>query len=47
VVSFRPQALYLEGITPGTQWIGGWVGPSTGMDAVVKRKNSFLNPDRN
>jgi hypothetical protein len=23
---------------PGTHWIGGWVGPKVGPDAVVKRK---------
>jgi hypothetical protein len=23
---------------PGTHWIGGWVGPRIGLDAVVKRK---------
>jgi hypothetical protein len=23
---------------PGTYWIGGWVGPRAGLDAVVKRK---------
>jgi hypothetical protein len=23
---------------PGTQWIGGWVGPRAGLDTVVKRK---------
>jgi hypothetical protein len=23
---------------PGTHWIGGWVGPSAGLDAVVKKK---------
>jgi hypothetical protein len=23
---------------PGTLWIGGWVGPRAGPDAVVKRK---------
>jgi hypothetical protein len=22
---------------PGTHWIGGWVGPRTGLDVVVKR----------
>jgi hypothetical protein len=22
----------------GTHWIGGWVGPRTGLDAVEKRK---------
>jgi hypothetical protein len=25
-------------ITPGTHWIGGWVGLRAGLDAVVKRK---------
>jgi hypothetical protein len=24
--------------TPGTHWIGGWVGPRAGLDAVVKIK---------
>jgi hypothetical protein len=23
---------------PGTRWIGGWVGPRAGLDAVSKRK---------
>jgi len=23
---------------PSTHWIGGWMGPRTGLDAVVKRK---------
>jgi hypothetical protein len=23
---------------PGTHWLGGWVGPRAGLDAVVKRK---------
>jgi hypothetical protein len=23
---------------PGTQWIGGWVGPRAGLDDVEKRK---------
>jgi hypothetical protein len=23
---------------PGTHWIGGWVGSTAGLDAVVKRK---------
>jgi hypothetical protein len=26
--------------TPGTHWIGGWVGPRAVLDAVVKRKIS-------
>jgi hypothetical protein len=24
---------------PGTHWIGGWVGPRAGLDAMVTRKN--------
>jgi hypothetical protein len=23
---------------PGTHWIGGWVGPATGLDNVERRK---------
>jgi len=31
-------ALHL-GIEPsGTHWVGGWVGPRAGLDAVAKRK---------
>jgi hypothetical protein len=28
--------------TPGTHWIGSWVGPRAGMDDVEKRKLSIL-----
>jgi hypothetical protein len=38
VVSFMPQLLYPRERTPGTNWIGGWVGPKAGLDMVVKRK---------
>jgi hypothetical protein len=31
MVSFRPLPLY-------SHWIGGWVGPRTGLDDVEKRK---------
>jgi hypothetical protein len=31
-----PAAL-LPGKTPGTHWIGGWVGPRAGLDAVVRK----------
>jgi hypothetical protein len=24
--------------TPGTHWIGGWVGPTAVLDAVLKRR---------
>jgi hypothetical protein len=27
---------------PGTHWIGGWVGPKAGVDAMEKRKNLSL-----
>jgi hypothetical protein len=27
-------------LPPGTQWIGGWVGPSTSLDDVEERKTS-------
>jgi hypothetical protein len=30
---------------PGTHWVGGWVGPSAGLDTVSKRK--FPSPRRN
>jgi hypothetical protein len=38
--------------TPGTHWIGGWVGRRTVLDAVVKRKfpvpsgNRTLGPQK-
>jgi hypothetical protein len=38
VVSCTPRPLYLQGKSPGTHWIGGWVGTRTILDAVVKRK---------
>jgi hypothetical protein len=38
VVSFTPQPLYSRGKSPDTLWIGGWVGPRAGVDAVEKRK---------
>jgi hypothetical protein len=33
-----PAALPPAKETPGTHWIGGWVGPRTVLDTVVKRK---------
>jgi hypothetical protein len=38
VVSFTPRPLYPRERTPGTHWIGGWVGPRAVLNAVVKRK---------
>jgi hypothetical protein len=28
----------------GIQWIGRWVSPSAGVDAVVKKNNPFIAP---
>jgi hypothetical protein len=36
--SFTPRPLYPPGKVPGTHWIGGWVGPRTGLDDAEKRK---------
>jgi hypothetical protein len=38
VVSFTPLPLYPEERTPGTHWIGGWVGPRAGLDDMEKGK---------
>jgi hypothetical protein len=41
VVSFTPPATLPPGKAKSpwyTHWIGGWVGPKAGLDAVVKRK---------
>jgi hypothetical protein len=38
VVSFTPRPLYPQGKATGTHWIGGWMGPRTGLDAVANRK---------
>jgi hypothetical protein len=42
VVSFTPRPLYSQGTAPGTHWIGGWVSPRAGLDAVVKEKFPVL-----
>jgi hypothetical protein len=33
-----PLPLYLQGESPGTHWIGGWVCLRAGADAAEKRK---------
>jgi hypothetical protein len=35
-----PAALLSGEIVLSTHWIGGWVGPGVGLDAVAKRKTS-------
>jgi hypothetical protein len=40
VVSFTLRILYTRGKeAPVTNWIGGWVGPRVGADAVKKNKS--------
>jgi hypothetical protein len=34
----RPGSFNPRERAPGTHWIGGWVGPRAGLDAVVERK---------
>jgi hypothetical protein len=41
-VSFMPRPLYPGKISLGTHWIGGWVGPGVGLDAVEERKYLIL-----
>jgi hypothetical protein len=38
VISFTTLPLYHRERVPGTNWIGGWVGPISGLDDVEKRK---------
>jgi len=47
VVSIMPQPLYFGKRTPGTCWIGGWVGPRAGLDAVAEIRISRLCRDSN
>jgi hypothetical protein len=34
----RPYRFTLGETAPGTHWIGGWVGPRAGVEAMEKRK---------
>jgi hypothetical protein len=34
----RPGRFTPREMAPGTQWIGGWMGPRAGLDTVKKRK---------
>jgi hypothetical protein len=36
--SFTPGRFIPKENAPGTHWIGGWVGPRTVLDAVIKVK---------
>jgi hypothetical protein len=37
-----PRPLYPGERTPGTLFVGGWVGPRAGLEDVEKRKLLFL-----
>jgi hypothetical protein len=37
-VSCTLRPLYAQENSPGTHWMGGWVGPRAVLDAMVKRK---------
>jgi hypothetical protein len=36
----HPETIYTREKSTSTHWIGGWVGPSAGLDAAVKRENT-------
>jgi hypothetical protein len=44
--ALRPGRFTPREWAPGTHWIGGWVGPRAGLDAVEKRKILRLPPPR-
>jgi hypothetical protein len=44
VVSFTARPLYPQERTPGTHWIGGWVGPRVDLDTGGGEKNSQPPP---
>jgi hypothetical protein len=50
MVSLTLRPLYPSERAPGTHWIGGWVGPIDGLDAVAKWKGPWpyweQNPGR-
>jgi hypothetical protein len=41
-----PAALYPEERTPGTHWIGGWVGPRAGLDIGARKESKPGRPVR-
>jgi hypothetical protein len=41
----RPGRFIPGEISPGTHWMGGWVGFSVGLDSVEQRKNRLLLPE--
>jgi len=35
VIDFAPRPRVPRGVAPGADWMGDWVGPGAGLDAVV------------
>jgi hypothetical protein len=40
----QPGHFTLRERAPSTHWIGGWVGPIGGLNAVTKKQNPIINP---
>jgi hypothetical protein len=38
MISFKPRPLSVGEGVPGTDYIGCWIGPRSGVDAVAKKK---------
>jgi hypothetical protein len=36
VVRVTPRLLFLREVAPGAHWVGGWMGPRAGLNAVEK-----------
>ena len=47
LVNFHAPAALLPGIIPGSHWVGGWTGPTAGLDVSEKRKISYAFRDFN
>jgi hypothetical protein len=46
VVSFTPQSLYPRRNCPGTHWIGGYMGPRSGLTLWIRKKSLAPTGDR-
>jgi hypothetical protein len=47
VVNSTPRPLCLRERTPGTHWLGYWVGPGAGLGVFEKRKISYPSQESN
>jgi len=44
VTASRPGRFTTVVRAPGTHWIGGWMGPRAGLEAVARGKNPLIPP---